>query len=115
MAKELAPLRIIPTIATWNSIWNLTFLGESTVYKMVTMSTYATKLPTFESKLDYTLKYINKDLLGVGVENWPDVDEGLEQRFQMTIARGIKTFAVWKMPLQDDWFQLMQKYCTPTN
>lgn len=78
---------------------------------MVTMSTYATKLATFQAKLDYTLQYISKDLLGVGVENWPDVDEGLEQRFQLTIARGVKTFAVWKMPLTPPWFDLMQKYC----
>jgi hypothetical protein len=112
MTQKLAPIRIIPTIATWNSIWNLTELGHSNVYKVVTMSTYASKLAVFESKLDYTLQFINKDLLGVGVENWPDVDEGLDQRFQMTIDRGVQTFAVWKMPLTADWITSMEKYCS---
>ena len=112
LSRELAPLQIIPTIATWNNIWNLTFLGQSTVYKMVTMSTYASKFATFQQKLDYTLQYIGKDLLGVGVENWPTLDDELEQRLQMTIARGVTTFAVWKMPLSSSWYALMDKYCT---
>ncbi len=113
MADSLKPVLVIPTVATWNAIWNLTYLGHTSVHRVVTMSTYASSIATFQKELDYTLQFIPKKLLGVGVENWPDLDAGIEQRFATTIARGVSELAIWKMPLADDWIAAVQKYCRP--
>jgi hypothetical protein len=115
MADALHPVLIMPTVATWNAIWNLTAIGQSRVHKVLTMSTYASQLSTFEQRLDMTLKSVSANLLGVGVENWPDLDVGIEQRYQMTLARGVSYFGIWKMPLSDEWIAASQKYCAVAN
>jgi hypothetical protein len=111
MADSLHPVLVMPTVATWNAIWNLTAIGRSRVHKVLTMSTYASKLSTFEEKLDYTLQFVPKELLGVGVENWPDLDTGIEQRFQLTASHGVSYLGVWKMPLNSEWLAAAEKYC----
>ena len=111
MSKALAPLKILPTVATWNSIWNLTAIGKSSVYRVVSMSTYATKLATFEQRLQETLKAVPASKLSVGVENWPDVDANFTERLQLTIANKVPSFAVWKMPITEEWNQGLRQYC----
>ncbi len=111
MADGLRPVLVMPTVATWNAIWNLTALGRSRVHKVLTMSTYASQLSTFQQRLDMTLQFVPAALLGVGVENWPDLDAGIEQRFQLTLARGVSYFGVWKMPLNDEWLAAAKQYC----
>jgi hypothetical protein len=39
MAEKLKPVRILPTVATWNTIWNLTEINEQPLFKIVTMQT----------------------------------------------------------------------------
>lgn len=114
MARDLAPLRVLPTVATWNSIWNLELLGKTAVHRVITMSTYATKWATFDRMLNLTLQSIRPGLLGVGVENWPDLDERFEDRIRATIARGVDFFAVWKMPLSDEWMTGLKRHCAVT-
>lgn len=56
MAEKLAPLRVVPTVATWNSIWNLTLIAQANTYRVVTMATYVKNYTSFVSQLTNALK-----------------------------------------------------------
>ena len=87
MARALLPVKIIPTVATWNAIWNLTAINEEKeVFKIVTMQTYAKTYEEFQAALNSTLKSVDKSRLGVGVETWPFLDEDIEKRIEVSFV-----------------------------
>ena len=109
MADALAPLKILPTVATWNSIWNLKELGQTSVYKIVTMSTYAKTLDEFKQYLNLTLQFVPKDKLGVGVED--RLDEGFAERIEIMLREDLNMLGVWKAPIPKEWIGPIKKFC----
>lgn len=75
------------------------------------MSTYAKTLAEFDKQLNYTLQYIQPAQLGVGVENWPDLDQDFEARLKEMEARGLDFLGLWKMPLSEEWMGALESYC----
>lgn len=110
MARTLSPIRIIPTVATWNSIWNLALIAKAQTFRVVTMSTYAKNYTTFSSSLQNALLYISKESLGVGVETWPVMDDDFAKRIALMKALGIRELDVWKSPIPDDWIAPLKDF-----
>lgn len=73
LSARMAPTLIRPTVASWNAIWNLTALSEAGL-SVITMGTYATNLTTFAHQLNAAALAFPAARLGVGLENWPDMD-----------------------------------------
>ena len=76
------------------------------------MSTYAKTLSEFENELNLTLSIVDKSQLGVGVENWPVVDQDISARVQIMKEKNLDLLCVWKAPLSDEWMNtILKDFC----
>lgn len=111
MSRQLHPVQVVPTVASWSPIWNFSAIAQSGVSRVLTMTTYAKSVDSFKSHLQYALNNIPLPLLGVGVETWPEMDDGFDQRVQICLQDKIDEIDIWKSPIPDNWIPSVKKFC----
>lgn len=102
-------------IATWSVFWNYDILAQSKVDMIIEMSTYAGRYETFYSNLNYAISKIPKNKLLVGLETLnpntgetiPFSESEVEVRIRSIIRSGLNRIAIWRTPLPEYWWPLL--------
>lgn len=100
-------------VATWSPIWNFTAIAASSVDYVMTMSTYTSDFPTFQTQLSYALSTIPAGKLVVGLETVKDnngtpyPDAELKERFDLLAAANVTRLGLWRAPVPDNWWQFL--------
>jgi hypothetical protein len=93
-------------IASWTPFWDFEALAVTTVDRIHTMDTYATKIETFQTRLEKVLHYFKLEKLGVGLD-WIDpkfTEDQVKARFDLIMKHDIKEIALWEMPPRDEFY-----------
>jgi spore germination protein YaaH len=93
-------------IASWTPFWSFEELAKTTVDRIHTMDTYATKLDTFKTRLEKALSYFKLHQLGVGLD-WIDpnfTEEEVKARFDLIKQHNIEELALWEMPPRNEFY-----------
>jgi hypothetical protein len=105
-------IKVTVDIADWNGLWcDWALFGNSSVDKVMTMSTYTKNFNTFSTKLDKAVTLIPLNVLGVGLEC--DVgltSDDMSKRFDLINAAGVQEIDIWKSPVPDFWWPLIQQF-----
>ncbi|MEM0272902.1 MAG: hypothetical protein QW514_10215 [Thermoprotei archaeon] len=104
--------RLSVDVASWNGFWNFSDLANTSVDMFYDMDTYAAGLAEFENALSTANSTIPHGKLGVGLIT-VDVDTGAPlgydavlQRFELVEDYGVRSIAIWDMPLPSFWWNL---------
>lgn len=107
-------------VATWSPVWNISAIAGTAVDGVVLMSTYTDSDPTWYRVLNETLAAFGdgkgvQDRLWVGLETLRHDGTAyplsqVSDRLQHLRAIGIKNVALWKGPVPESWFPLLQPF-----
>jgi len=105
-------------IATWSLIWNYDLLAESKIDIIYDMSTYAGRFETFYTNLNNAISKIPLSKLGIGLETLnpntgetsPFTEEEIEARLRSIIKSNVNRIAIWRTPLPDYWWPLLEDF-----
>eukprot|EP01095_Lingulamoeba_sp_RSL-Kostka_P004254 TRINITY_DN15353_c0_g1_i1.p1 TRINITY_DN15353_c0_g1~~TRINITY_DN15353_c0_g1_i1.p1 ORF type:complete len:299 (+),score=76.86 TRINITY_DN15353_c0_g1_i1:131-898(+) len=118
LATELKTynLGVIVDVATWNSIWNYTYLSEATeVDRFITMGTYTGDNKSFLQQFnDAKDAFGNKAGIGLQTIN-PDnnqnyTDPQLDYRFDLINQNDIQEIDIWSQPIPNYWYSYLENY-----
>ncbi len=105
-------------IASWSLIWDYNLLAESKVDYIYDMSTYAGRFETFYTNLNNAISKIPMQKLGIGLETLnpntgektPFTEGEIEARIRSIIKSGVNRIAIWRTPLPDFWWTLLEDF-----
>lgn len=98
-------LTVAADIAAWNTIWNMSMLGETSTNMLTTMSTYTTSYSLFEAAYEASARDIDAKQLVVGLESDNGMKpDGVAARFAFLKQAGICRVSVWQSPLPEFWW-----------
>lgn len=97
-------------VATWSPLWNLTLIGQTAVDQVMTMSTYTTSWPSFQSQLQYALSTIPASKLVVGLQTTVLDPAQLQLRFDLLQQNHLSRIAIWSSPIPSSWFPFLTNF-----
>jgi hypothetical protein len=104
-ALHEAGFKLTVDTATWSILWNYTYLAETELETIISMSTYTDNDASFTRQLDNIAAYVAPEQLGIGLEtdlrNYTSSE--LAGRLKQVSAYNITQVDVWLMPLPDSW------------
>jgi spore germination protein YaaH len=93
-------------IASWTPFWSFEDLAQTTVDKIHTMDTYATKIETFQMRLEKAVKYFKLEQLSIGLD-WTDIsfpEDQFKARFDLIKHHSIQEIVLWEMPPKQEYY-----------
>eukprot|EP00698_Gefionella_okellyi_P004960 TRINITY_DN14572_c0_g1_i1.p1 TRINITY_DN14572_c0_g1~~TRINITY_DN14572_c0_g1_i1.p1 ORF type:complete len:325 (+),score=54.21 TRINITY_DN14572_c0_g1_i1:30-1004(+) len=108
------------TVATgsWNPVWNMTLMAQTTVDKFLTMQTYANNFTVFEADLIKAVEVYGVNRLGVGLCTCcgpePLSTDAIAQRFQVIKQYNIQEIDIWDEPIFDNWWPFINAFRSGT-
>ena len=104
-------------VATWSKIWNFTAITMTSIDYVIPMNTYTDNYDTWMNNLNYDIKYIDNNsklVIGLSTLNLSDDQPFTQQQLQMRLNQlkqdNIDKIAIWRIPLQNVWYQLLQGF-----
>jgi len=120
-AMHSVGLQVSVDTATWNTIWNYSYLAASTVDQIITMQTYTGPNDQWLQVFVNALAQLPADKLVIGLEtlnpttgrNLTDAD--LAMRFSVLQALGVHKIGIWDIPLPPNWWPYLEQFASYTS